>query len=536
MDSYNASHKVSCWKSVAEFEKVMELIFDEKSTEGDKLTAYEILKSWRIRRAQDTPLGVLCTITLLDVLTTKESNFENRRDFIALCEHSLMKFINFATSFKLNKNTMYNSARNLQLDSYLIDLRHNIAHGKQTLNPEVLVNSLEVCLQWIKGFYWDQEVKNIADVDINHLRYDAVLDEKLDSIFSFFDLLAELVQKNFRTFEQLKKSDETANDRWPTIKKYMTEKKLSNFQDALTHFKLLLIKTIESKNVRQNPRTFIHSLLTKCNHFMQVNDHSFQNLLKLDDMIIDEDEEEDIKIVAPVKNSKKKNFKHQSIVNIYQDIVWHIVRNDHLKLFIEMLLQIYTNKGEKQSRRQSARFWITIILKSYHYFQEYCQFTKSNAIDQTKITQDVRNVYSYQLDADLENVFIFVGTQVLPSYLKYSKDFLVDLLQHLDGDETEKEDVDMCLSFMPLVYPSLSAEQKESIHKLLDIRATSTRRNLKQTANGEAECEIHTVRDLVEKTVETNGHMDICHKEAIWQCEDSQICWSSLPIGYVFKV
>ncbi|KAG5679725.1 hypothetical protein PVAND_009272 [Polypedilum vanderplanki] len=522
MDLFNSFHKVSCWISVREFKTVVKLIYDEKSTIADKKRALNILQAWKIRRAQDTPLGVLCTLVLLDVLVKDlEGKINDTSVINVLYQNSLMKFINYASSFNMGNFTMYAIAKNLQLDSSLIDLRHSIAHGKQTFDLDVLRNSHEICLKWIKGYYWDKEIDNISDVNIIDLRFDLELDEKLDIIFPLYDFFAEFTHKNIKNFDQLDDSVK-ASDRWPTIKNYMASKKLVNFRQAFNHFKTVLFNTMASKSVRLNQKTFFYALLTKCDYFMQAYEHFSQTILNATNDSNYDDEE--AQIVTPAKRAKLTNSHNRTVVNLYQDLIWQIAKNDYLKLFIEMLLQIYRNEGEKKSRRQSAHFWITITLKSYQYYQKYCKFTKSNAISQTEVSQDARNIYSYQLNVDLNNVIIFVGTQMLPSYLKYSSEFLTNLIENLNGTD---EDCELFMQFMPMIYPPLSTKQFDEMKKLIDIK-TSKRRCGKSM---EDEI-VHTVDDLL-KSNEANVAK---RKKNVWKREDSKICWSSLPIGYEFRV
>lgn len=447
----------------------------------------------------------------------------------ALYANSLTRFVNFASSFNMSKTTMYGSANSLKLDSFLIDLRHSISHGKQAFHLDVFRNSHSICMKWIKEFYWDKEIDNICDADIKMIRFDVELEEKLDDILPFYDLLAEMIYKNIRTFEQLEKSNEVANERWPLIKQFMSANKLKNFRQAFKHFTNLLTKIIASKNVRINPKTFFHAILTRCEFFMQVLENSTETFLNGVEAMSDDDDNdyEETEIATPAK--RNPNSKTQSIVNLYQELLWSIAKNDYLKLFLDMLFQINANQGETKSRRQSANFWINIILKSYHYYQNYCRFIKSNAVEQKKITQEIRNIYSYQLDADLKNVFIFVGTQMLPSTLKYSKDFVVHLMQNIS--DTNDDNYNISLSLLPLIYPALSIAQIDTMKNLIGIKTSPLR---KMGRCVETEAKVYTVNDL--QTDVSNTGVESRVKEVIWKCADSEICWSSLPIGFEFTV
>lgn len=493
------------------------MIFNENSTLNDKRKALNVLQGWKIRRRQDTNIGILCTLVLLDVSVKDTANeIKDQLTLSTLYGSALTKFINYATSLKLGTNTMYASAHQLGIDSFIIDLRHSFSHGRQTFNLDVYRNSHNICMKWIKEYYWDREIENIQDADIKNIRYDAELEEKLDEIFTFYDILAELILKNFKTFDELENSNEISKERWPLVKEFMKEKNLKNFRQSLTYFTKLLSKIITSREVRLNPKTFFHVMLTKCDLFMRAFEISKDSFIQKDEESSDEEEVE----ITPLKRPKLSS--HESIVNLYQKLIWHVAKNDYLKLFIDLLLQIYLNQSESEIRRKSAHFWIDIILKSYHYYQKYCDAYKSRFMEQ-KIPPEIKNIYSYQLDADIKNVFIFVGTQMLPTSLKYSNESVLHLLEAINENDN---DLNLCLSLIPLIYPPLTIEQIESMKELIDIKLSSSKKVIRNTDE-----KVYTVRDLQASSSEVVNDND-----KIWKHCETEISWSSLPIGYEFKV
>lgn len=495
------------------------MLFNEDISIDGKEEALKLLQIWRVRRAQDTPLGVLCTFILLDVqMKDLRGEVKDNNTLSTLYGCAITKFINYASSFNSYRGSMYGTADNLGIDSFLIDLRHNFAHGKQTPNLEVFRQSHSMCMKWIKEFYWDKEEMNIENVEIKKIRSDIELDKKLDEIFLFYNMVAELVHKNIKNFEMLEVSDEKSTDRWPFVKKFMNANNLVNFRQAFNHFTNQLVQIIESRSLRSNPEAFFYSFLNKCDYFMNAHQIAAKTVsLNIPDELSDEEV-----TITPVK--KRKTEKIQSIVNLFQDLIWHIAKNDYLKIFLNTLFQINFNRGESQVRRQSARFWILIILRSFNYYIKYCKFQKSsNFTDQKKITDEVRNVYSYQLDADLRNVLIFVGTQMLPSSLKFTKDFVLNILENISDDD----DYAISISLLPLINPQLSKQQKEEMQNLVDIKLTKKKRGVEKSAD-----KIYTINDL-------NGEKRESTKTSSndpWQLASGNIEWASFPIGHEFKI
>lgn len=481
--------------------------------------AHLILQSWKGRRSSETVTGVFCTLSLLDVhLKDITGKIIDPFTLSTLYASTLTKFLNFAASFQMQEATMYRSAHRLGIDSFLVDLRHLCSHGKQLPSLEVFRKSHRYCLSWIKTYFWENELKNVSDATSKDIRYDETLGEKLKNIFPFYDLLAELLHKNINDFQDLEVNDAAIRQRWPTLQKFMKEKRLNSFRQAFNSFTNVLTRIIESKMMNQNPRTFFHEMFEHCNYFMHASEAS--DAVKTE--FSDDDDDKDTGTESEGTPAKcRKKAKPTTIVNLYQSLVWQIAKHDHLKMFLDLLYQISTNEGEDSRRRAAARFWITITLGSFSYYQKYCQFSKGNAILQTKITDEVENIYSYQLDADLKKVFIFVGTQLLPSSLKYSRDFYIQLLNNVDVDNEA-----ICVNFLPFVHPPLSAQQLEEINDLVKIGTGGARKGQKLT-----EDKVYSIEDLLPTQKAKEGK-----SEVIWEKSLDNIDWSSQPIGKDFSI
>lgn len=381
-----------------ELKTVYHQIFGQNSTVDDKRNAYQTLQTWKVRRSQETMTGVLCTLTLLDIhLKDAAGTITDRSTLSTLYASTLTKFINYATSYQVGETSMYRSAKKLGIESFLIDLRHMCAHGKQLPSLEVFRKSHRTCLNWIKQFFWDQELTNICDATSKDFRFDSELADKAKSLLQFYDTLAQLLQKNIVRLEDVPVNG-TVQQRWPTINKFMQQNKLKDFQQAIKYLTANLTVIVESRAMSLNPRTFFHEMFEHCEFFMQTTDICDADLSNAS-----LEEEEDDSEVEEVRTKRKKS-EPPSVVQLYQPLIWQIAKHDHLKLFLDMLYQISLNDGENAIRRTSARFWIVIVVKSFKYYQLYSRFSKKNVILEKKINLEVRKIYSYQLDADLRKV------------------------------------------------------------------------------------------------------------------------------------
>ena len=502
-----------------ELSKVYELIFNDNSTVEDKTAAYLTLQTWKTRRADETLNGILCTLSLLDVhLKDVSGKIKDPFTLSTLYSSSLTKFINFATSFELYPTSMYKSAAKIGLDSFLIDLRHVCAHGKQQPSIQVFRKSHQYCLDWIKKFFWEPERNNVTNAKVREMRCDEVFAAQLKDLLTFYDVLCEILHKNISRFEDLSPEDKVRL-RWPKMDKFMRDNRMQTFRHAFKIISTALMKLIQSKAMRTSPQTFFYEMFERCEFLMTTSE--VVNSTEMESS--DEDEEIADESLSDTSTPKRREREPTSVVNLNQNLIWEIVKHDHLKLLLDMLYQTCFNQAENAERKASARFWITIILGSFRHYQKYCEFSESNAVHETKITNDVRKIYSYQLDADLSRVFVLVGTQLLPSSLKYSKEFYMQLIQNIDEDNES-----ICVSLLPFVYPPLTSDQLESIGNLMKIGTSSYRKVQKPP-----EEKIYTIEDLLSAQKEKKEDHE---SEIIWEKSTDNVDWSSQPIGTEFSL
>lgn len=506
------------------------MIFDDNSTIENKKQAFLILQSWKVRRSQETLTGVLCTLSLLDVhLKDETGKISDPFTLSTLYASTLTKFINFATSFQINNTSMYRSANKLGLDSFLVDLRHMCAHGKQQPSLEVFRKSHRYCLNWIKNYFWLNELNNVSDATSKDIRYDEAMANNLKEKFSIFDMVAELLHKNVLKFKDLA-DNESARQRWPTINQFIKDKKLRDFRHAFSYLTTELSRVLESKEMSTSPRTFFHEMLERCEFFMHAADYCDKEISERD--ASDEDDE------SSGTQAKRRKKEPMSVVKLYQNLIWLIAKNEYLKLFLDMLYQVSLNESENTERRASASFWITIILGSLKYYQRYCEFSNDGAILQTKISEDIRNIYSYQLDADLTKVIVFVGTQMQPNSIKYSREFFNQILNNVD-----ESSVGVCISLLHFIYPPLDTEQLDRIRELINIK-TGTKNSHSPQLN-QTQRNSTTLQSLAApfEAISTNLRCFPDEQEtlsdkttnAIWEKSKDSIDWSTQPIGKNFS-
>lgn len=120
-------------------------------------------------------------------------------------------------------------------------------------------------------------------------------------------------------------------------------------------------------------------------------------------------------------------------------------------------------------------------------------------------------------------VFIFVGTQLLPSSLKYSRDFFNQVLNNVDENSVE-----IALNLLPFVNPPLTSQQLDEINGLIRIRTNSTRQSQKPVDD-----KVYKVEDLAPSL---KLSLKAENENVIWKKSLDNIDWSLQPIGTEFSI
>lgn len=498
-----------------ELHEVHKNIFNETSSVEDKQKGLSKLRTWKLRTGQDTQSGILCTLILLEVhLKDVTKEIRDRSTLTNLYANSFIKFINFATAFQMNEATMYRSAYKLGLESFLIDLRHLCAHGKVTPSLEVFRRSMKICFDWIDNFYWKREIENVSDANAIDMRKELKITQTLQNIFILYDSLVELLHNNVLRIEDEGKSILLGRERLEKLETFFKKIETRKFHSALGMLTRSLKAILGSKQMTQNPSTFFHEMISNCPFFLTTSAEDNQSIS------LDETINFDSELDSSQDSSTNKKKARSSIVSLYQDLIWEISRQGYLKEFVRELHVINSSESEDSVRKESAGFWISTILNSFQCYQKYLEFTQESWTKAKKITHEVRRIYTYQLDADLRKTFIFVGTQMTQSSLKYSMEYFQQMLKDLNEDN-----VNVLLSILPFVHPPLTPEQLEQTRNLIKIKILSETDEIPNKPS-----KIFTLEDLNENggmamDVEDDDH------DLIWQVSLDDIDWKSQPIG-----
>lgn len=166
--------------------------------------------------------------------------------------------------------TMYMTARELGLDSFMVDLRHLCAHGHDLPDLDVFQRSAEYLLDWLHNFYWKRELQTIQDANVQDVHQDRSLDyqEFLSSLFHVYDTATEALHNSCRYLNDIKDDQPFDEATAKSLKAYGNYHKLDRLSVIVTKVsnELVALASQEIK-IRGNDEIFCHVLL-QCQFFL----------------------------------------------------------------------------------------------------------------------------------------------------------------------------------------------------------------------------------------------------------------------------
>lgn len=190
------------------------------------------MRIWNLRRGSLCPASVLATAVLVkSQLEDRQGNTNIQTTYAS----AFTRFFNFMSSIMQNYNmtSMYATARQLGLQSFIVDLRHLCAHGQELPPAEVLRTTAEHCLEWLRTFYWLPQRETMTNLDAPKLqRKDkAKFENELKVLFEMYDLALECHLNGAHKLKKIKKLKSTAD--FNKIRVYCSSKKIKSSKEII---------------------------------------------------------------------------------------------------------------------------------------------------------------------------------------------------------------------------------------------------------------------------------------------------------------
>lgn len=513
--------RVGAWKNKDEFNLVYDWIFGSESNDQTKRLALRRMKVWKIRRSNLTPASVLSTLSILEIQLKDQINTELSIDELrAMYSTAFTRFLNYMSSIMRSRQlqSMYSTARELGIESFLVDLRHLCAHGQVIPSLQILQRTADYCLNWLRTFYWDRERNFITDANVKdvHLKDSAELQQSVSDWFNIYDAATEAIINHCKTIDDLKNTELSGSH----------IELLTNFSIECRNDKLLFIANKAINQLAQ---------LSNSNERDRGNAHIYCDvLLELTNFM-----ERSAQYYDSVKSEQTK------FIGIHQNLFRLFAICDFINVMFMRLLYICEDELEEDFKRKAASFWSNEIATGFLVFKEFKNVYKAKKEKNAKfdvdmapintdvMTDDLKKIYK-ELHVNYQGTLIFGDTVRRPWALQFDRDFLIERATNIN--QYTVEPIQKCVR---LIEPALDDGEAQYVKKLISIYMEQSSSKLNQSEiEMDDDSKVFTLEEYLAETSEATESMTENDKnvndatsDSIWREAPDGINWKSCPIG-----
>lgn len=479
------------WFSLAEWHQVHKQIYSNDINEQTK--GYEMLLAWQARIPK-LPIGIDCTLSIMQVCvrdrewTPKINNgdlpitYEN--DLCLMYSTTIMRILNHISNIGHTKQTsLFQIAKQLNIPEWIVNLRHDTAHGYEVPSIGVLRIAVNILLAWLHEEYWAAEAKRMEECLITEESMKEV--QKTEEVQDFDDLIElwtsvslyihagyhlvskvpdpqlketlqdlrsyaiSLLQKNSKNMENNKDNYiEAASDDIKNDKKYTLETARIVLLSEISRY--LSKKSIPDKkdivcNTLLNSEVFLPS----------------KNMLS----IFTQSES--------IENKLEKDVLPLDMLKFWKDIIFLLCEKDLMEVLIIKLLELIKNEEVNKERKLLASLWISSISYSFlkldsahdisrvlEYQLEKIQKNLPPKVFELKVKEETDRIYPH-----LKCVLWFnLSDTVLPCLTDMK--FISKLILNVNEFSLK-----FIVPILELIHPKIDNESKQLLLNLMSVYA-----------------------------------------------------------------
>lgn len=424
-------------------------IFGENNSSQSRHLALDRMKIWKIRRLNLTPATILSTLSILDVQLkdTKENRFSSD-ELRSMYSNAFTRFLNYMSSIMRSRHlqSMYSTARELGIESFLVDLRHLCAHGQMLPSLEISRRTADYCLNWLREFYWNRERNFIIDATVRdvHLKSSVDMETAVRYWFSIYDASSEGHSRGAKSIDDLK--NERCNERMEQsaleLLKIVAEQIRNNRLIFIANRAINELAQLSHQTERDRGNAYIFfDALLDCSYFMNRSADIYQ------------------------RGSKDERSK---FIGLHQNMFRLFAICDYVNVIFIRFIAMCEDELEEEHIRKAASFWANEIATGFINFKQFKHFYKTkkekvssmrsitmNLIHMCKysirlfylqnskfdidmapintdiMTDDIKQIYK-QLGVNYNGTLIFGDTARRPWSLHFDREFLMDRAMNIN--------------------------------------------------------------------------------------------------------
>lgn len=553
--------KLVPWFSPAEWHKVYEKIYSNNNDEQTE--AYEILLAWKARMPK-VPVGVDCTLSILQVClrdrewTPKIDNAElpidYENDLCLMYSTAIMRFLNHVSNIGHTKQTsLFQIAKQINIPEWVVNLRHDAAHGHELPSIDVLRLAANLLLTWLHEEYWVTEAKALEKyynkkaevIEVNELEDTEAFSDLIELwiaiglyIRAGYDLVNSIPDKelqetlyDLRTYAvkltQQTKTDEEDTEHVVELKNVKIKKKYS-LSAARAILLVEISRYLGRNNQIINKENIVLNTLIESEAFLLTTD-VFSIFSEKDDMETNDEDQ------LPI-----------DVIQFWEDIIILLQSVNMLEALILKLLTLVRNEQEPENKRHMAALWINTIAQGFVKLtltqQMFCILQHKLRQTNKTLSQKILNLRIEEKinknHPSLRNALFLNISNIVPR-------FLTDI--HFLSDIIINANIFICKFLSPLlqlVIPKLDEYEKKYLLNLIRIYVLNDFNSNLDGFNSQTDEKIFTIVDINKVNSEHNGEVKKTEEPLIkltlgdnkirntqWKLTDAQYSWTKCPIG-----
>lgn len=414
---------------------------------------------------------------------------------------ALNRFLNYAHSLTMSQSSMYGAAKQLGINSFVVDVRHLCSHGAALPALETLQLCAESCKKWLRLFYWDnllEECRDVVERDISNLACPTI--KEFSFLLSIYDFTAHQIFNRRRVVGEIG-SKEVIDQTFSQYAKTLQSENLLLIRGQVLKDCLVILEKHQGK--LSVVHVFCRLIIEKMKYFLA-------------DAMADRS-----------ANTLEVTVVHQNFFHMIASagIVGEVLRK-LLTSCIDATLDPVTRDG--------AGFWARQVLRTCSALKAVRKNCSVEMSPEEQMNINWESINTKSLDRTIERAFATEGLPRESSLIfgeskknvwkvEFTREFVRRQVKHVTAQNLEAH-----LKLLEFVEPPLNEESlrdfRELIESFIDPLASTERWN---KSKGRVELPMdYEIKDLVEPEAEDEED-DL----GIWSCPDEGLNWEKCCIG-----
>ncbi|XP_030372799.1 uncharacterized protein LOC115622855 [Scaptodrosophila lebanonensis] len=498
---------VTPWRDTTEFNTVYNCLFSKTTTPSSLRKALSHMRVWNLRRGRFCPAAVLGTSVLVEAQLQDTQGNANIQTIYA---SAFTRFYNFMSSIMQGYNmiTMYKTAHQLGLESFVVDLRHLCAHGQDLPPIDVLRNTAAYCLEWLQSYYWAPHHGTLQDLDAKKLqRKDKMkFETQVTELFAMYDLTLECHLRGAKKLKDVSKMKSSAE--FNKLRVYCSQNKLKIIREVLAAVVNDLTAIVKRESIKALLDIYIASMF-KMKYFF----------------------------VAHVW----KNEGEELLIEATQGFFRMLAKQGLIEKVFVAFVQLTENTNAEESKRQGASYWGYKLTETFSmlsrmkrmYKEELDLNSKFKATDFSTLNSSVQSKTMRTLiihsGVDQSRTIIFGDSTKKPKTWVFERDFIKSRLGLLN-----KYSKPIVEGLLHLAEPPFGEDKIDELKLLCQIRTKheDEDQSLLSDQAARENCEVDDLEKLI-SSIQKNKDADSDAEDTnfgIWTIDNS-VDWSTCALG-----